>query len=659
MSTLPFLIDSSGRKIPLGGQLASGGEGTVFTLANNSALVAKVYHRPPSSQTIDKLLTMVRLANPGLIKIAAWPSDLLYHARTGQLAGFVMPRLTKYRPIQQLYNPVQRMRYFPQCGWNFQVRTAINLAAAFDEVHRADCLVGDVNESNIQVGNLALVRLIDCDSFQVQANGKAYLCEVGVAHYTPPELQGKTLRGLVRTENHDRFGLAVLIYQLLHVGRHPYAGIYRGNGDPSFEELISEYRFSQGPLAHTWGMAPPPHTPTFADIPPELGNLFRKAFERGSQSGGRPRAFEWLTPLQRLEGSIVECFTDPGHQYWRGTKTCVWCRLANHNGPEYYFGASEKLEKFVVDEVKLQEVLRRLNACRPFKFAYDRRRFSPARSPGPAPLPIGLEEHRSSLKIQGVALGLSLIVLFFGRIHEAIGISAFLCTVIFGIWLVIHLLRSPWWREYQARITTRNSAWDKLTKFEENWNQIVKRYEWDHAESSRLLQLSISACIALASQYNHELLRLESMAEEIARTRHLLFFPIPEDIPQIGANRKRILASHGITTAADINQSRLRQIKGFGEVLTGNLLEWKQNIIRQFRFDRTNALSGAEQRGVTTNYRNLQLKKLDEINKQIGHIEALIPTCQAALQKLIPDLKQAIFSYEKAEAGVQLLKGKR
>jgi DNA-binding helix-hairpin-helix protein with protein kinase domain len=188
---------------------------------------------------------------------------------------------------------VQRLKCFPLAGWNFQVRAAMNLAAAFDEVHKAGCLVGDVNQSNALVSAQALVRLIDCDSFQVRANGKPFLCEVGVAHYTPPELQGKPLRGVVRTENHDRFGLAVLIYQLLFVGGHPYAGVYRGAGDPSFEQLIAEYRFAQGPAAHTWGMSPPPYTPTFADIPPELGTLFRRAFERGSEAGSRPRPAEW------------------------------------------------------------------------------------------------------------------------------------------------------------------------------------------------------------------------------------------------------------------------------------------------------------------------------------------------------------------------------
>src|SRR5262249_51442167 len=154
------------------------------------------------------------------------------------------------------------------------------------------------------------------------------------------------------------FGLAVLIYQLLFVGCHPYMGLH--SDEAPFEQLIAAFRFAQGPAARTWGMAPPPHKPTFADIPPELGNLFRRAFERGSDAGTRPRPAEWLTALQRLEQSIVECAVDPGHQYWRGTLSCVWCRLADHGGPEYYFGVAGGVGTFAVDEAKLNEILRRL-----------------------------------------------------------------------------------------------------------------------------------------------------------------------------------------------------------------------------------------------------------------------------------------------------------
>ncbi|MFO0852687.1 MAG: hypothetical protein U0871_29615 [Gemmataceae bacterium] len=366
MTALPALLGPTGKPLPLERLLAEGGEGAVFTLASDPAHLVKVYKRPRSPQEIEKLTAMPGLAkaNPRLLELTAWPTTVVSHARTRQAAGFLMPRFGDCQPIQQLYNPVQRLRFFPRAGWRFQLRAAANLAAAFDEVHKAGCLVGDVNQSNALVTPDALVRLIDCDSFQVRANGKQYPCEVGVPHYTPPELQGKPLRGLVRTENHDRFGLAVLIYQLLFVGRHPYAGVYRGAGDPSFDQHIAEYRFAQGPLAHSWEMEPPRHTPHLADVPPELAILFRRAFERGGETGNRPVPADWLPALKRLEAELAACGADPGHTYWRGAGRCVWCRLAEGGGPEYYFGVAEDARPFAVDESRLRAVLDRLDAAR-------------------------------------------------------------------------------------------------------------------------------------------------------------------------------------------------------------------------------------------------------------------------------------------------------
>src|SRR5205823_6097496 len=108
--------------------------------------------------------------NPKLLVVATWPTALLFDARSRQPAGFIMPRLTDYQEIWHLYHPVERLKVFPRAGWKFQVRAAYNLVAAFDEVHKAGCVVGDVQLRNAHVSPQALVRLVDCDSFQVRAN---------------------------------------------------------------------------------------------------------------------------------------------------------------------------------------------------------------------------------------------------------------------------------------------------------------------------------------------------------------------------------------------------------------------------------------------------------------------------------------------------------
>jgi DNA-binding helix-hairpin-helix protein with protein kinase domain len=379
-------VDQNGRRLSFERELGRGGEGAVYSICGDSNSVAKVYHDYDAEKS-DKLGAMVSRANSQLGAVTAWPTRLIYNAATRRFAGFLMPRVDNTNPIQRLYNPRQRVQFFPKASWSFQVRTAFNLAAAFDEVHKAGCLVGDVNERNIQISAQALVRLVDCDSFQVQVNGKSFLCEVGVPQYIPPELQGRTLKGLIRTENHDRFGLAVLIYQLLFVGRHPYQGLYQGRDDPSFEQLIKEFRFAQGPGAASWAMAPPPHVPTFADIPPVVGSLFRRAFERGSENNNRPRPSEWLDSLGTLEKSIAKCDEDDGHAYWRGAADCTWCRLAAKGGPEYYFGIGDASRGFAIDDRKLQEVLKRLDQAERITAPFNRSQHQPSISVSESPLP--------------------------------------------------------------------------------------------------------------------------------------------------------------------------------------------------------------------------------------------------------------------------------
>ena len=63
-----------------------------------------------------------------------------------------------------------------------------------------------------EVGADGTVMLIDCDSFQVRDGAEVFTCDVGVPLFTASELHGYGFRGLLRTENHDRFGLAVLLF---------------------------------------------------------------------------------------------------------------------------------------------------------------------------------------------------------------------------------------------------------------------------------------------------------------------------------------------------------------------------------------------------------------------------------------------------------------
>ena len=110
--------------------------------------------------------------------------------------------------------------------------------------------MGDVNVRNFLVQANGMVALIDCDSYQIRNGTMTWTCDVGVSLWTPPELQGQNFKGLVRTANHDLFGLAMLVFKLLFMGRHPFAGVPTNNGEILLEDSIRKRFYAFSSLAN-------------------------------------------------------------------------------------------------------------------------------------------------------------------------------------------------------------------------------------------------------------------------------------------------------------------------------------------------------------------------------------------------------------------------
>src|SRR5208337_2392776 len=294
--------------------IGAGGEAQILAVPQGAKLVAKVYHQP-TDERARKLLAM--LANPpedpmsakGGVSIA-WPLDLLLTAdQPRRVVGFLMPRVAGMRPIIDLYNPKTRLQQCPLWDYRYLHHTARNLAAAVAALHARGYVIGDVNESNILVAETSLVTLVDTDSFQVRDphSGTVYRCPVGKPEFTPPELQGKTFRDVDRGPEHDLFGLAVLIFQLLMEGTHPFAGVFTGAGDsPPYEQRIVHGHFPHGRNRVPYG--PMPHAPPFETLAPALRDLFVQCFEEGHQDPqARPAARAWRIALDAAEQSLLTC----------------------------------------------------------------------------------------------------------------------------------------------------------------------------------------------------------------------------------------------------------------------------------------------------------------------------------------------------------------
>src|SRR4051812_9290265 len=334
------LLDSICRPVPIGNQIGRGGEGAVYEVQGDPSLVAKVYHKRPLDEVqISKLQAMVSCWSSPLETIAAWPRSILFDATSRKPCGILMTRMDDAKQLHELYGTTNRRRHFPEVGWHHMVLAARNTAAAFQTLHAANVLVGDVNQGNLLVDKRMCVRMIDCDSFQITSKGRTFSCPVGTPHFTPPELQSQKLRDIQRTANHDRFGLAILIFHLLFVGRHPFAGRYRGPGDLSIEKAIAERRFAFSKNRTETLVDPPPASILLEDLPPNIGGLFEAAFRSNGDANARPTPLQWVQELEGLMKFRKACRFDPIHIYPAHLTDCPWCRIEDTGGPAFFVPA--------------------------------------------------------------------------------------------------------------------------------------------------------------------------------------------------------------------------------------------------------------------------------------------------------------------------------
>ena len=387
------LFDSTGRPRTLASTpFAEGGEGKVHYVVGEPSIVAKVYKKSLAAEQATKLAAMVRLATPELLKVAAWPTETLHSRPSGPVTGILMPRLAaEFRDIFHLYNPDQRKQDYPDADWRFLIHAARNCTIAFERIHAAGHVIGDVNQKNILVSPRGIVHLVDCDSFQIRdSTGKIYRCEVGVPDFTPPELQGQAFQNVDRTANHDRFGLAILIFQLLMIGRHPYAGVYAGPGEMPMQKAISTGRFAYSRSPSKTQMTPPPHAPSIGLLDAKLIDLFELAFTKHGSIRPSPR--EWYESLDAFSNQLKKCDTDSKHLFPRFRNICPWCELIKRTGG-HVFSPSLKTKTTNKTSFVLADVWAQIEAIRIPQYSYMRPPTTlPAYQPG-KPVPLALAHY--------------------------------------------------------------------------------------------------------------------------------------------------------------------------------------------------------------------------------------------------------------------------
>jgi DNA-binding helix-hairpin-helix protein with protein kinase domain len=481
------------------------------------------------------------------------------------------------------------------------------------------------------IGKDSKVVLIDSHSFQMNARGTLHLCEVGVPHFTPPELQSmSSFAGFTRTPNHDNSGLALLIFHALFGGRHPYAGVPLKNGvGDALETNIKNFNYAYARDGQSRGIAPPPRSIPLSMLPDGVEAMFHQAFtERGAQAV-RPSAQQWVAALDSIRGKLKKCSASAMHVYSNHLTQCPWCGLEKQG--VIYFVDLGAVDTPVSTGFVLTQAWAAIQAV-------------PApptlNIPSPSSFSITAQPLPSNIPSGGT-------IVFYKLLAICLGVVVATVVPILGVllgfvgWFMASSAGSP---ERSAERSRRDSI-RQTTK--QAYDQLVERAKRDAGLNNFQVKRAGFAKLrdryqALPQDEKLELDQLHSTARKRQKQRFLAgCFIDNATISGIGPARKTALRSFGIETAADVARIRVMQAPGFGDSMTRAVTDWKASCERKFVFNAANAVSAADRNAVRAKFLAYRIAIEKVLARGPTELQALHQHAVAQMAMLQPQLEKA------------------
>jgi DNA-binding helix-hairpin-helix protein with protein kinase domain/Tfp pilus assembly protein PilF len=644
--------------VRLGRRIGIGAEGEVYEIQDNSDLVAKVYHEPPPPEKAEKLVVLSRFGNERLFNLSAWPVSTLRDAPDGEVVGFVMKKISQAEEVHALHSPKSRLQKFPEASWAFLIYVAANIARAVALIHENGLVIGDVNPKNILVTRKATVYLLDVDSFQISTDGKTYRCDGGFPEYTPPELQGVAFRDVDRAQEHDCFGLAAVIFQLLFMGRHPFSGRYLEAGEMPLERAIRERRFAYGADSEARKMRQPLGTLALDSIPPPLVHLFRRAF----LSTDRPRPREWIEPLDALAKALKKCELHSGHYYYRELRDCPWCEIESQ--------ARVRLFNFLIPgddsrrgHFRLDEIWKEIESVKSPGAPMIRsdKRLTPLAPSAEVADFARVMRYRFILALKfsvfaGVAIPVFVGFPFAFFLLVLAGYAA--CAIAKVEWpatmqLFIQQRQSSLGRRLLEKVRSRRRrAEEAARRLQEQYDREAGSERWGAKRDELRNQKETYENLAQIRQFRFQ--QLEAEARKARLFEFLDQFEINEaEIMGIVPPIKAALLSHGVETAADVIEE-VSQIPSVGRSQAERLLEWRRDLERGFVFDTARGVSPEARVKTEREVDALRFRLESELSGGAHYLRLVKQEIETSRQKLQPALTKARQDLAQAEKDLEV-----
>lgn len=286
------------------GVMGEGGEGIVYQLSPSSQLpnckqyVAKIYKNPDNLPDWheNKLKRLIQISrNPNMeLKGICFPLHLLYTNKKKSICvGFIMDCHKGDVLGQSVLVPSYIKNNIEWTRIELATLASIILKR-FICLHDAGILMADINPGNIIIDNFSSPFFIDVDSYQVES----YPCQVCRIEFISQRLVNKMGESnVLRNKEDEYYAIAVLLFMIFLVGKHPYTR--RGKG--SMEKNLRERNFIY-PIGYDDSTNIPrgPYQRIWYNLPFKMRQAFFMVFHEGK----RVSPSEWLEIINDYQSEL-------------------------------------------------------------------------------------------------------------------------------------------------------------------------------------------------------------------------------------------------------------------------------------------------------------------------------------------------------------------
>ena len=313
-------------------EINNGGAGSIWTLKGHPNFVLKLYHDTVDLSHYEKKIEAMINNKPEIPPIKfktkiyhqiSWPICSVF--KNKKFVGYIMPRINQNKYVtlgRFLHRKSRSIDNLPE-SLQSRFKIAYNLSTIVARIHNQGHMIVDLKPKNCSVHReLLFVSIFDSDGFCIKSIDDMYY---PAKQFTPEYIAPEFIKKKPEETNieQDHFSLAVIIFQLINNGIHPFQAGMKSRQLPINEMIMKKhYAYSSNGSNNLI----PNRNSLHEFLPEELTHQFDQAFTYKN----RPLAKEWPIILDKIANPsgdfYSKCSTNP-KEHFKINKKCPICEL--------------------------------------------------------------------------------------------------------------------------------------------------------------------------------------------------------------------------------------------------------------------------------------------------------------------------------------------